>query len=359
MFYIKPLKLRDEITRNGTFHQFVIIKVIRYYLKDLTNFERCNPAYCLVSNLTWKYFFTTRAFIQAPKSFEFSKFEEVTNPEGVLISTSYGTKQFDLVIVYIPNIPLFCSEPFFYIEYLMTLHGLLLLKGFINPSIFIMKFPEICKESSMENILMIFISSWKKIVKHYKNSKIILMGDSFGATLILNFLSIINEVFYNDLNINIEKDLNLEPFAVILISPIVDFNNDDKKDNKTDYLKYKTIHEVGIFYCSDRRIDKYNPIKWDKLELWDRIIPAGGMVITFGENELQSKELNNLSRIAFETNRLKVVKSKNKCHCWQFISFMSEETQNEKESSCFMFSSIISCMVLYQTKTQNNSKIPL
>lgn len=355
MCYIEPLNSKDPLSRNGPFYQHIILRVVKHYLKDLSNFDKSNPSYSFVSNLTWKLFFRVRAFVQSYNIIELSELEELEDPEGIMITVSCRPKDHDLIVIFVPNIPLFGSEPYFYAEYLTTLHSLLLLQGFHSPAVFIMKFPEICKESSMEINSKYFIEFWIKFVEKHHNSKIILMGDSFGATLILNFLSIKHSVFFSD---EISKNLsnsfvNVDPYAVILISPIVNFDisKEQNTDNtgRSDYFSNSNINDVASFFCSDTSFDKYNPIKWQSKDAWDKIVPDGGMVVTFGDQELQSKEIEMMCQVAFETNRVKIIKGKNKGHVWQFVSFLTEETQDEKEDSCFMLAGIISRLALFQT----------
>jgi hypothetical protein len=354
MCYVEPLNAKNDLNKNGPFYQHILTRVINYYLKDLSHFEKSNPAYSFISNITWKIFFIFRSFFQSYNVIELSEFEETKEPEGVMINVSSRSKEHDLLIIYVPNVPLFGSEPFFYIEYLMTLHSLLLLQGFDSPAIFIMKFPEICKESSMEYNLKILVETIDKIIQNSPNSKIVLMGDSMGATLILSFLSIENNIFYdqNISTINNDSNLNINPFATVLISPIVKLKNLETKENDhcQDYLNNKIITEYASFYCNNKITDKYNPITWDKVEIWDKIVPKGGMLITFGDKELQSKEIQKMASVAFATNRVKIMESENKCHCWQFLSFLTEETQDEKEDSCFVLAGILSRMILYQSE---------
>ncbi|ODQ49380.1 hypothetical protein PICMEDRAFT_14850 [Pichia membranifaciens NRRL Y-2026] len=353
MCYVEPLNVKDKVAQNAPFYQHALTRTISHYLKDLSSFEKVNPSYSMVSNIVWKYFFTTRAFIQSYNIIELSHFEELNIPEGILITAPCRTENHDLLIVYVPNIPLFGGAPFFYVEYLMTLHSLLLLQGFNSPSIFIMKFPEESKTSSMEYNLKFFTESLVKIVEQNPNSKVVLMGDSLGATLILNFLSVKSGVFFNE-KTNDENNMNLDidPYAVILLSPIVSFVQPEKyAAGNLDFLTQRCVDDMASNFCSNKAADRFNPAAWDKLEMWEKIVPGGGMVITFGDEELQSEKIDTLSKLAFKTERVKIMKAHNKGHCWQFISFLTEETQDEKEDSCFLLAGLISRMVIYKTET--------
>lgn len=354
MCYVEPLNSKNNMNKNAPFYQHALTRIIKHYLNDLDNFEMQSPSYSFVSNIVWKYFFTTRAFIQAYNIIELSEFEELTEPEGISIFAPCRSEEHDLLIVYVPNIPLFGSSPFFYIEYMMTLHSLLLLQGFNSPSVFIMKFPEESKPASMETNLQLFIKMLIQIVEQNQNAKLVLMGDAIGATLILNFLSIKSNIFYNERLDTANNDIlsRIDPYVVILISPIVNFNEPkEKKSNCNDYLKQKTIDDVAVLFCKDRAASIFNPISWSEQEQWEKIVPKGGMVVTYGEEELQSQDIENMSKVAFKTNRVKIMRTPNKGHCWQFLSFVTEETQEEKEDSCFLFAGLISRMVIYQTES--------
>lgn len=360
MCYIEPLNVKNKIDKNAPFYQHILTRVIQYYLKNLNNFEMGNPSFSLISNIVWKYFFLTRAFIQSYNIIELSECKELENENLLIYSPCREDNNIDLLIIYVPNIPLLGSSPYFYAEYLITLQSLLLLQGFNNPNINIMKFPEECKTSTIEYVLNKFIENYINIVRDNTKSKIILMGDSIGATIILNFLMIKNKLFFNEeLNNDLLTEEIEDPFSVILISPIVDLNYNNIENTTTttnnnpcfDYLKQENINDLSILFCNNKKFKNFNPILWDKIEIWDKIIPKGGMIISFGKEELQSCKIEIISKIAFKSNRVKILKTENKGHCWQFISFLTEETQDEKEDSCFLFAGLISRMVLFQTDT--------
>jgi hypothetical protein len=353
MCYVEPLNVKNPIAKNGPYYQHVLTRVMSFFLNDLNNFDKSNPMYSFVADLTWKVFFRTRAFIQSYNVIELSICEDIQTPEGVLITVSCRPKPHDLIIVYVPNIPLFGAEPYFYVEYLTTLHSLLLLQGFDSPAVFICKFPDICKESPAEMSLRVFVDNYIEIAKQNPNSKIVLMGDAMGATLILNFLALINNVFVNDasnrlLEIIAKENAMLKPFATVLISPIVKLDNDSSSSGSNDYLSSKVISNFATTYCNHSTQEQYNPYKWNRSHIWERVVPDGGMIVTYGDGELQMEEIKFMSDIAFQTNRVKIVKGVNKCHCWQFVSFMTEETQDEKEDSCFMLAGMLSRMALYK-----------
>lgn len=42
---------------------------------------------------------------------EFSQVDEIDDPDGVLISVSCRTNEYDFLVIYVPNIPLFGLDP--------------------------------------------------------------------------------------------------------------------------------------------------------------------------------------------------------------------------------------------------------
>lgn len=73
------------------------------------------------------------------------------------------------------------------------------------------------------------------------------------------------------------------------------------------------------------------------------------MVIVYGDQEVQKESIEKMSYTAFNTNRVKILKGENKGHCSPLFSFLTEETQDEKEHSCFVFAGLIPGMLLFQT----------
>lgn len=361
MCFVEPLNMKNNLDKNGPFYYHILTLVIKFYLNDITRFDKANPAYSFVANTTWKTFFQFRSFIQAYNIIELSSYKEMNEPEGILITVSCRSEIHDLLLIYVPNIPLFGSEPFFYLEYLLTLHSLLLLQGFDSPAIFIIKFPEICKESPMEYSLKVLAETYTNLVKNNPTSKVVLMGDSIGATLILNYLSAKKNIFHNKdiVNLNNQNPNHTNgPFGSILISPIVNFNLENSTGFQTqDYFDDKCLSRISNSFCVNTKLNKYNAASWTNPEIWNKIVPKGGLVITYGDSELQSYDIENISQVAIETQVVKVLKGKDKGHCWQLLSFLTEETQDEKEDSCFVFAGILSRMALYQTTAYRDPTI--
>lgn len=347
MCYIKPLNRLDAISKRGAFYQHVITRVIQFYLKDMSRFDKSNPYYSFVSNLSWKAFFNIRAFLQAYNVIELTTWEDLIEPKGLLITANCRSNDHDIVIFHVPNFPLFGCQPYFYAEYMTLLQSLLLLQGFNSPAVFVMEFPESSKKATMEANLSILVESWKELTQKNPEAKFVITGDSLGATLVLRFLLLINKNFYaakvEDIG---EIQSMVKPFGGVIISPVVDFTPEGNFN--IDIIRPDDIESISEYACKDQ---VWTPLNLSDIETWSNSLPSAGLILIWGDKEYQSNSLEEFSLILKVTNKVKVVKTPNKGHCWPFVSFLTEDSQDEKEDSCFLIAGMLSRLVLFHTKT--------
>lgn len=355
MCYIKPFNRLDPISKQGAFYQHVITRVIQFYFQDMSRFDKSSPYYSFVSNLSWKAFFNTRAFIQAYNVIELTTWENLINPRGLWITTGCRSNDHDIVLFHVPNFPLFGCQPYFYAEYMTTLHSLLLLQGFNSPAVFVMEFPESSKKATMEANLFILVESWNEMTGKYPNAKFVISGDSMGATLALRFLLYANKKFEAaKVNNDNKVDGIIKPFGGVIISPIVNFTLDVEGDFNVDILRPNVIDAISKFAYKDQ---VWNPCDVSDVDVWSDGLPKGGFILMWGDQEYQAKSLEDLSNVLKLTGIVKIVKGANRGHCWPFVSFLTEDTQDEKEDSCFLIAGMLSRMVLFHTAVYKDPKL--
>lgn len=267
-----------------------------------------------------------------------SQFQEQS--DGVWIRKSFRLKdEPDLIIFFIPDILLFGAEPYIYIEYLTTLHGLLMMQGFDNPAIFLTSVERDPDGWNYDYYLKKLTHIWNKITNLYPNAKFVLAGSSISATLIVSMI----EQFASEGG-QIEK-----PYGAVLNSPIPTWllNNTENisvsRNSKGDFVSISFLKKLSAICSSEKKVSKeFRDI------IWEDAFPDGGIVISYGDCETLLPEIKRLASKLGKFGRLKSLERKGGIHCWPMISFLTEDAQDEKEDSCFVMAGIIARMVVWQ-----------
>lgn len=292
-----------------------------------------------------------RATIQSKNVIELTQWKELTLPRGLIITANCRPEQHDIVLFYVPNLVSFGCQPYFYAEYMSTLHSLMLLQGFHSPAVFIMQFPESAKHASMQANMVTMIQSWQLLAEQHPNAKLIISGDSLGGSMVLRFL-LWSQGQLGPANLSAElmdisyKDI-VRPFGSLLISPIVDFA--PAYNACSDILQANDIKQLCCEFLPLEG-ESWSPCAITDLSVWNLSIPAGGAIFIYGDQEYQTKAIDALCNILGQTDRVKIVRTKHRGHCWPFISFLTEDSQDEKEDSCFLIAGMLSRMVLFSTQ---------
>ncbi|OWB59059.1 hypothetical protein B5S28_g5185 [[Candida] boidinii] len=350
----------------------------------LTDVQKNGPCISFLSGRVWKRFFDYRYLRQAYNGIENTSYKEDDLGNLLIYSPCREKINPDIIIVYVPNFMFTGGTPFFYLEYLMTLHSLLLLQGFRNPQILIVNLNhlennDVRIENSNTEFLPFSIQldkllkTWEILVSESPNAKLFLFGDSSGAILILYFMILLHHI--NELasqKDDISEKTHFQIYGVILISPLL---SDDKileengiseglfKRNTLDYVSYELIKKFEMGYkkldikrnAQDQDQDQnennnsVNDGLVTKLLNKQFLIPTRGIVLSYGEEEYLSQEIKELGNILKSAARVKIWKKKNGVHSWPMVSFSTEDAQDEKEDHVFILAGIISRMTIWFT----------
>ncbi|CDK26934.1 unnamed protein product [Kuraishia capsulata CBS 1993] len=344
----------------------------------------------LVSGKVQKRLFDIRAFLQAYSGIEDSDYAEYRDADnkfsGIWLRSTCRGPEHDLVIFYIPNLLLRCGMPYFYVEYLITLQSLLLVQGFHSPAVFIVDVsPGVDMDAN--ELFMRIINAWSFIGQSHPNAKVIIAGDSFGATIALSLMILIacsrnSETGSSEAGNGETKDgenakvtstedpsteqesttsppapappalPNMQrPFGALLISPLLVGHHEPKSalgegrlaiwaQRSTEFFRNITLFGKDI---------EPNPMRVQNVEIWKEAAPEKGMIISHGASEDLQQNLENFTEMIAGIVHTKVVISESSPFLPPLYSFFTENIQDEKEDSAFVLSAIISRMALWHT----------
>lgn len=345
--FIEPLDSKDKPSKKGTLNQHILLRVIKNHINGTILLNPKNPGYSFISNTVWRRWYNIRQFFQCHNGTDMSQLQE--HSEGVWIRKCFRIKDKpDLIIFFIPNIMLFSAEPYVYIEYLTTLHGLLLMQGFDNPAVFLTKVQRESEGWSYQYYLKSIIHIWIKITTLYPDAKFVLAGSSTSATLIISVLE----------HIASEANPTAKPYGAILISPIPMWhinngrNASMSRKNSGDFMTASLLKKISSMCLSEE-------MSYEKFtnEIWKNAFPEGGIVLSYGSCEIDSPEIKQLAFELGKFGRVKSLEREDGIHCWPMISFLTEDAQDEKEDSCFVLAGIIARMIVWQMPAYMSPKL--
>lgn len=343
--FIEPLDVKDNVSQKGTLYQHILVRIFRVFLPRIGNFCQDDPCFSFLANDVWKQWFQIRGFLQCHNGVDMTRYEEADG--GLWIRKNFRDTDHDLIVFYVPNIAILRGQHYVYLEYLATLHGLLMLQGFDNPAIYVCSIPKEINKWDYNATLQYIHDTWQKVTSLY-DSKWVIYGDSIGANLVQSFLVT-------------RQPSALQPTAAILCSPIPTWTIASRVRRKTpnlDFINAIILERVFTRYFPEEHPvtdvvteQDSNPDSTVALDIdaWKAAMPERGMVLIWGESEYLAEEIQRFGSALSECGRVKLLKRADSIHCWPMLSFLTEDVQEEKEAGCFALAGIISRMVLWNT----------
>lgn len=282
----------------------------------------------------------------------------VTTEEGkkgmCVFSKSQGLENPDIVIFYIHGNAFSSASAFIYLEYMQRFIVTLQEQGFKSPVIFM---PQIFDSKSFPKPLIQALLAWKYVGERYPNSKIVMGGDSVGATTAISLMILISQ------KMGIEAfntELLRKPDGALLISPVTKFVV-SKDEKGSDYLSKNLIKSWGEKYLqvhkrsneSNECFLKYlaSPGLCNEELIWKEFFPPYGIVITYGSEEILAPDIEMFVAKLRGLGKLKVIKHNAHVHDWPIMTYVPERNVDDREESINLFSGIFSRMLLWETES--------
>ncbi|ANZ78040.1 BA75_04646T0 [Komagataella pastoris] len=317
-------------------------------------------------------------------------------------SKSRSNSNHDLILYYIPNGAFIVGGPNFYVEFLSTFLVLLEQQGFQNPAVFLPELPKV-PNAMFPRGLFHALKGWQYITESNPSARTVLCGDSTGATLALSLLLFIGTPDFSIFSdIDDAKDANCPvpphpvsplglvpdkhdddnlpsafkitkksivrventnlklPDTALIISPVLNYfitEQDSTESNyNSDYITPQLIRQWQKLFIPEQLThspkDGYHSpgLCTDQL-WWAKSFPPAGMILSYGSEEYFRPELDQFSKLIKSIGRTKVDCHEAHVHSWPLLLFYTEKTPEDREESVFMFSGIISRMLLWHTES--------
>jgi acetyl esterase/lipase len=233
------------------------------------------------------------------------------------------------------------GSSYFYLEFLLVWHSLLITSGFRNPAIFALEYtlvPDACYPTQLQQTM----AGYKHVLSIIQDSsKVCVSGDSAGALLILSLLLHLAHTSDNE----IEMD-SIRPGMAILISPWVTLVSEKDKNTPSDYLDTDSLHLYAHQYAG-KKVAVNDPLispgNCKDVELWRQASPSKGFGLLFGSVEVFAPEIRDLAMLLHKAGINVVTREEQgEIHAWPvatlFLSSKREERQRGLKTIVHMIS---------------------
>lgn len=220
------------------------------------------------------------------------------------------------------------GSSFFYLEFLLAWVSILKSSGYSNPALFALEYT-LVPESTYPTQIHETLTGYEYVLsKIPDSSRIVVGGDSAGATLMLSLLLYMSQ----------EPKLRTQlPGLGVMISPWSVIISSKNKDTPSDYLNAESLHLYGSQYIGTKASASdpiVSPGKCRDREWWRRASPSKGWYFVFGAEEAFAPEARSLAGFLREEvqTEVAVLEEKGWIHAWPVVKLFLCDGQEERQS---------------------------
>ncbi|KAK2593775.1 hypothetical protein QQS21_008536 [Conoideocrella luteorostrata] len=190
----------------------------------------------------------------------------------------------DVVVYYVHGGGFALGSCYFYLEFLLAMHHLLLKAGFDNPAIFALEYTLVPEKTHPAQINQVFLGYRHVLEEVNDASKVCVAGDSAGGTLTLSLLlELGNRTSGYELN---GSTILAVPGLAVLISPWITLISNIHYPSTVDYLERDRLWAYGKAYAGPMVHEAAaSPGLCEDGDLWKAVSPQRGYFVVYGEEE--------------------------------------------------------------------------
>jgi acetyl esterase/lipase len=228
------------------------------------------------------------------------------------------------------------GSPYFYLEFFLAFISLLRdTTKFQNPAILALEYTLVPDSSYPVQMHQTLAGYQHALSMTNDPSKIVVSGDSAGATLILSLLLRLgNGGILKSGLVNGTSREHTQPRMAVLISPWVTLISAQDKNTASDYLDTENLHLYARQYAG-LKFSPYEPLispgMCKDVEKWREAAPSKGFFIPFGKEEVFAPEIRDLVEL-LKTAEVDVVdqEAEGGIHVWSVVSLFLSSTKEDR-----------------------------
>ncbi|KAI4846979.1 Arylacetamide deacetylase-like protein [Aureobasidium sp. EXF-8845] len=246
-------------------------------------------------------------------------------------------KKPDIVIYYCHGGGFSMGSSFFYLEFLLAWVSILKESGYENPALFALEYTLVPDSTYPTQVHETLLGYEYVLSQISDSSRIVVSGDSAGATLMLSLLLYMSK----------EPKLRTQlPGLAVMISPWAVIVSPKNKDTPSDYLNADSLHLYGSQYIGskDSASDPMvSPGKCRDKDWWARASPSKGWLFIYGAEEVFAPETVALvDFLKDEVNtEVSVHEEKGWIHAWPVVKLFLCDGQKERQSGLRIMTKVV------------------
>ncbi|GAB0133300.1 hypothetical protein EsDP_00001712 [Epichloe bromicola] len=239
-------------------------------------------------------------------------------------------KEADVVVYYVHGGGFALGSCYFYLEFLLAMHHLLLKTRFENPAIFALEYslvPEKTHPTQIDQVVL----GYKHVLEEVKDaSNVCVAGDSAGGTLTLSLLRELgNRTNGHETN---GTTILAVPRLAVLISPWITLVSNNHNPSRVDYLERDRLWVYGKAYAGSMVHDSSaSPGLCDDGHLWKAVSPQRGYFVVYGEEETLAPDAEAFIRHQ-RRNKIEIdaMEFEGGIHAWPVASLLLSSTRDRR-----------------------------
>jgi acetyl esterase/lipase len=229
------------------------------------------------------------------------------------------------------------GSSFFYLEFLLAWVSILKESGYENPALFALEYTLVPDSTYPTQVHETLLGYEYVLSQISDSSKIVVSGDSAGATLMLSLLLYMSK----------EPKLRTQlPGLAVMISPWAVIVSPKNKDTPSDYLNADSLHLYGSQYIGSKASASdpmVSPGKCRDKDWWARASPRKGWLFIYGAEEVFAPETVELvDFLKDEVNtQVSVHEEKGWIHAWPVVKLFLCDGQKERQSGLRIMTKVV------------------
>ena len=317
--FLIPYEHRSPWVRTATPFQDLVIRCVRYAFANMPAFLGRVFFSKQVSLPFLRFRMLRHGFVTSP-----IRWVDIKRPncKGVWIVHNQQ-EQPDVIVYYCHGGGFSMGSSYFYMEFLLAWVALLKAAGYRNPALFALEYT-LVPDATYPTQLSETVAGYEYVLSWAQSStRIVVGGDSAGATLMLSFLLHLSE--HPELR-------HQKPGLAIMISPWVTILSRNNRNTASDYLNSSSLALYGRQYIGSKVSPDdpmVSPGNCKDIDKWAEASPDKGWYFLYGSEEVLGPETRNLIALLEKTGKqVDSWEEKGGIHAWPVASlYLGEDRE--------------------------------